>query len=831
MMAEAQTITKSLHLNIKLTDFLNHYKIPYIIVNITWNPDNMSEAKKVIGRRKGWNKWSYERCMEENIRTTHDPEKKDWNFLMVNLQKSGYMVYDLDAKSDRKKFLGVFGDEAKTLSVRRGEPHLWRTKDKKDKKLMGTAKGSQATFNTNDYDKGFFTGVDFCYDFVYERRDADISCSYDILKNKLPTASIFPLPEKFKKPRGIKLIAEKPLPPAIQQNSTFFKIEDYLNAEEKELADLVAAKYWREYDSWYKLMFALYNHTNSVDVCDYYSKKAGDKYSNKEEIVEKLKSDTRHNIGFGKVCMYAYESNPIQFSNIKAKYNEYDVLPDMKMAELFWSLKMDDFRSIEDDFSYVYKYDENQKIWIEYKARQAVGKLLYRTLYPIFDARLRVLDDKIKRYRQELNEELEDDFETEQQKKEYEKEGKEQLKVLEKKQKAVYKLCDAACCANKINNVTAMIRDLFEKEENTMDDNLPEVLCFKNHGINIKTGAKYTIQKKDFVTINAGYAWKEPTPDEMEKIKEIIETIMPNEEDRRTLLSVLYNCLKGQNCNKFIVFTGGGANGKSLITELLQSALGNYFIKAHNGILTDKTVQTANPFFANLHLKRVAIYAEPDDSEPYRVANIKRMCDNETEVGRQLYRNESEIKLRMINIAECNSKPALKGASCDEAMKRRMVVVPFKITFVSDNRSERKNYAKGNPYYKTREFKDKYKYAFIRYIINNNIDESVYVSKNAKEESEDYLSQNDEMFVWFNRFYEKTDNKNDKLKTKDLFCLFQQSEFWATLSNNDKRTEFCKKKVVEKLRVNDIFYDCYKKRTNTLSEHFVYFKERNEPLE
>ncbi len=822
--------TTDLRIRIKLIVFLNYYKIPYIIVHMTWNKDNMNEAKKVIGRKKDWNKWSYEYCMQHNIRIMNDPKTSWWKFIMVNVQNSNYMVYDLDVNP--KKFLPIFGDEAKTLSCRRGFPHLWRIKDKKDKKLMGSAKGNQATINNSEYPKGFFAGVDFCYDWIYENLDADITCSYDILNKKLPTATIFPLPDKFKKPRTIKLTADKPLPLAVQQNSTFFNIDDHLNAEEKEIADLVSVKYWRDYESWYRLMFGLYNHTKNVDVCDYYSKKAGDKYTNKEEIVEKLQTDLHQNIGFGKVCMYAHQSNPIEFCNIKAKYNEFDVLPDMKMAELFWSLKADDFKSIEDDFSFVYRYDQVQKIWIEYKARQAVGKLLYKTLYPIFDARQRLLNDKIKDYTQQLTDELCGDFETEEQKKEYEKEGKAQLKLLQKKLKQVNKLCEAICSASKTDAVTKCIKDLFEKEENTMDDNLPDVLCFQNIGLNIITGKKYTLQKKDFVTINTGYMWKEPTEDEMIKMKEIIETIMPNDEDRRTLLSVLYNCLKGENCNKFIVFTGGGANGKSLITELLECSLGNYFVKGHNGILTDKTVQSANPFFANLHLKRCIIYAEPDEAEPYRVANIKRLCDNNTETARQLYRTQSEIKLRGINIGECNGPPPLRGTTNDEAMKRRMAIVPFNITFVDDHRAERKDYAKGNRYYKTQEFKDKYKYAFIKYIIDTNKDDKIYISKNTENESKAYLNENDEMWNWFNSFYEKTDNKCDIVKTKDLFCAFQQSQLYGQLSNYSRRNEFNKKKIVQKLRANDIFYDCYNTGNgHKTSEHFVCFKERSEPLD
>ena len=60
---------------------------------------------------------------------------------------------------------------------------------------------------------------------------------------------------------------------------------------------------------------------------------------------------------------------------------------------------------------------------------------------------------------------------------------------------------------------------------------------------------------------------------------------------------------------------------------------------------------------------------------------------------------------------------------------------------------------------------------------------------------------NNSILLWFNDNYEYTNDRNDILKTKDIYILFRSSEFFQKMNKKDRRV-LNKKGVIE--RVNNI---------------------------
>ena len=97
-----------------------------------------------------------------------------------------------------------------------------------------------------------------------------------------------------------------------------------------------------------------------------------------------------------------------------------------------------------------------------------------------------------------------------------------------------------------------------------------------------------------------------------------------------------------------------------------------------------------------------------------------------------------------------------------------------------------------NSYYKTPEFKDKYKQALFQLLIDpyRKFKDNKYelvVPDQVRKKTADYLMTSDDISEWVNEFYPKTDNSKDIIKLKQLFEDFKSSDYYQNFSKADKR--------------------------------------------
>ena len=202
------------------------------------------------------------------------------------------------------------------------------------------------------------------------------------------------------------------------------------------------------------------------------------------------------------------------------------------------------------------------------------------------------------------------------------------------------------------------------------------------------------IEHTDYITITAGYDYVE-NPSKAEYINTLLETIASNVvdgegnsgiSDLQYLKNILSSTLYGLNKRReFYIFTGTGANGKSLISDaLMKPALGEYYktMSANYYTKSDHSANCATPELADKQYCRALFSSEPEAEEKLQVAKIKSITGLENIPARQLYQTGFEYKPAFTPIMLCNDIPEF--SKTDKAVNQRVKIIPFKRKFVNN---------------------------------------------------------------------------------------------------------------------------------------------------
>jgi hypothetical protein len=340
------------------------------------------------------------------------------------------------------------------------------------------------------------------------------------------------------------------------------------------------------------------------------------------------------------------------------------------------------------------------------------------------------------------------------------------------------------------NAILECLKVLLSKRLDDIDFDIkkPYYFSFNNITFDIRTGERVEVLKTDYLTFSTGYNYIEPTREEMDEIEEIIDNIFTDKETKRTYLSVLYSGLSGIRLEKFIMCNGCGRNGKGLINELMIKTLGeDYSYTGNINTLTKELKSGPNPEVAGLHKKRFVKFEEPNDTDYLQLGNIKKITGEGFLNARMCNSNDTKCLLFLTMVYECNKKSAING-KIDMSAIERFINIYFS-SFFTNNEEELKTNSNAKPIntkYKTNEFQEKIRCAFFKYIIQN-AEKDLYISKQIKQETREYLLENDEVFNWFNDNYILCDPL-EYLEVKEIMKTFKQSEFYNNLSKSQKRS-------------------------------------------
>lgn len=551
------------------------------------------------------------------------------------------------------------------------------------------------------------------------------------------------------------------------------------------------------YESWISVGMALrntfINETDAFDLFNYFSVK-GNNYDGKEITLKKFNTFIKKK-GYNKytiatIYYYAIEDNKPKFIEIMNK-NTFD-LEQFDMCKYVKMLAGKVFIYIVKNSIYTL-YCFNGKIWK--KDDSLFKSFLSNELYEF----LKMILIELYFEHREFNH------------------MKAQIKRLKS---AMFK-----------NGIVESYKEVNGREDIKLDDN-ENLLGFDNMVYDFEEKCFREYRYDDYVSITTGYDWRKPSDAEIEKVNELIKLIMPDENERNTYLQILATCLHGQAVEKFIIFNGGGRNGKGMINDLLLTALGNYAMEANNSLLFEASKCGSNPEKANIHKKRLVIFREPPENKSFENSVIKELTGGGKFSARGHFESETQKELCLTLIVECNKKPLFKEEPT-QADIMRLIDIYFGSTFTEDNSlldSKNRIYP-CNPFYKTPKFKNQYKYALIKILLpyfykyqENNY--CITIADSIKERSQNYLDLSYKLVAWFKSEFEFTGNKEDIIKMKDLYEHLIQSIYFMNMSKTEKK-KYNKAFLQNYIENNQFFKKYYIENSHGINNSLHSWRKKN----
>lgn len=131
-------------------------------------------------------------------------------------------------------------------------------------------------------------------------------------------------------------------------------------------------------------------------------------------------------------------------------------------------------------------------------------------------------------------------------------------------------------------------------------------------------------------------------------------------------------------------FFGDGANGKSTLLDFVLWLLGDYALKLPASVLMTQRGERHPTELAQFCGARLAVSSELDEGEHWAEARLKELTGDATLTARYVRGDFFTFKLLCKIIVGGNHRPQVR--SVDDALKRRLLLVPFTAKFLGTNR-------------------------------------------------------------------------------------------------------------------------------------------------
>jgi P4 family phage/plasmid primase-like protien len=314
---------------------------------------------------------------------------------------------------------------------------------------------------------------------------------------------------------------------------------------------------------------------------------------------------------------------------------------------------------------------------------------------------------------------------------------------------------------------------------NRLDEN-HHLIGFENGVYDLKLKKFRAGQPDDHISMSTKQQyvkWNDNNP-YAKYIKNFFEQVMPIEAVRKYLLTRLSTCLSGENRDEIFIFCiGSGSNGKSLTFQLVSEALGDYYISCPITIITRKrnSSNAASPELARMKGVRCGVYQEPGTDEEINVGIFKELSGNDRFMVRGLYSEPIEIRPQLKQFMTTNELPEIK--SIDGGTWRRIRVIDFMSKFV-ENPDPNNEYE----FKLDTTLKDKISQwapAFVSYLIHiyttmYDIEKRDPEPLEVKASTEQYRKEQDLLSEFFDACFERTNDKKEGVKKKEITQKFKE---------------------------------------------------------
>jgi putative DNA primase/helicase len=196
-----------------------------------------------------------------------------------------------------------------------------------------------------------------------------------------------------------------------------------------------------------------------------------------------------------------------------------------------------------------------------------------------------------------------------------------------------------------------------------------------NATFDLASGESYAPRPSDYITKQTACVCAPPdTPHPVWTA--FLERIAPDPELRAFLQRFIGYCLTGATSeHKFVFAYGTGANGKSTFINTIATIFGDYATVADVGTFIAAATERHPTDVAKLHGYRLVVAQETEKGRRWDETKIKSMTGGDKMTARfmrcDFFDFVPKFKLWIVG----NHKPRLDNV--DEAMRRRMLLVPF----------------------------------------------------------------------------------------------------------------------------------------------------------
>ncbi len=171
-------------------------------------------------------------------------------------------------------------------------------------------------------------------------------------------------------------------------------------------------------------------------------------------------------------------------------------------------------------------------------------------------------------------------------------------------------------------------------------------------------------------------------------LKFLDEVFEGNNDKIEYVRKILAYCMTGEtNEQKFFIFYGEGANGKSVLLDVFSNILGEYSATGKKTAFMDNKNSSSSDeyFLANLPGKRLVLVNETKNGDKLSEAFVKEVTGGDNINARQIFGKSFEFKPEFKLIFVTNHVPRIDFS--DSAIKRRIVPIKFGRVFQPHERN------------------------------------------------------------------------------------------------------------------------------------------------
>ena len=276
-----------------------------------------------------------------------------------------------------------------------------------------------------------------------------------------------------------------------------------------------------------------------------------------------------------------------------------------------------------------------------------------------------------------------------------------------------------------IMDVVVHLETMLPRSRVEFDAN-PYLLGFTNGVLDLMTDEFRKYRPEDYITMSTGYPYREMTEAERAstEVEAFFESIQPEEEMRELLLSVLASGLDGRLYQNMIFYIGEGGNGKSLLSDMMMTVLGNEFFTVLNSRILEEIAkpETATPEMLKMKGKRYIVIPE---MKAMSLTVVRSITGGGKMSARALHKDPVMFTPTYTLCTEMNNVSQFVGGDeVKEAEYRRYVPITYDRCFTRDPEKVGTRHKSGawfypvNPRYMEISFLPDIRYVFLHKLLD-----------------------------------------------------------------------------------------------------------------